>query len=227
MKTKFDLTTIYNKKRPLSWSAIASFEWNPSQWYSKYVLKELLIITPELEFGSMIDKRIQENPKFLPKLVRYPILQHEMRGTFDGIPLLGFADTFRDPWIDSRGKLREKKRPDYVPAFPAIRDYKTGRNEWTQKRADETGQITMYLLMLYLRDKIRPEDVECYIDWLPTHYVDKKIEFIKEGEIHTFKTKRTMQQVLEFGQRIKRTWAEMEAYADREQHMETSDINDW
>lgn len=222
MKKTFDLTTIYHPGRPLSWSAIASFQWNPSQWYAKYVAKELPEVTPELEFGSMVDKKIQDNPKFLPKLVRYPVLQHEMRGTFDGIPLLGFADAYRPPSVHKVTKAK------VMSTFKcALRDYKTGRKDWTQKRADETGQITMYLLMLWLRDKIKPEDVECYIDWLPTHIKDGKITFIKEGDIHTFKTKRTMADVLKFGNHIKKTWVEMEEYATRRQGSVSNSLDDW
>lgn len=222
MKKKFKLTSVYHLKRPLSYSAISSFKWNPSQWHSKYVLKEIPEITPELEFGSMIDKRIQDDPQFLPQLIRYPILQHEMRCMFGDIPLLGFADTFvpaNSRHISLKGDVFYKN--------PAIRDYKTGRQPWTQKRADETGQLTMYLLMLWLQHKIRPEDVECYIDWLPTHYVDNKIAFIEPVEIHTFKTKRTMSQVLMFAQDIKDVWAEMEEFAQRQEELEVDTLEDW
>lgn len=221
----FDLKTIYHKDRPLSWSAISSFEWNKGQWYRKYVLKEIPEETPELLFGKMVDKKIQDDPKYLPKLVRYPVLQHEMRCSFNGIPLVGYADAFRPvaPIITPISKNHIEQVFN-----PALRDYKTGRKPWDQKRADETGQITMYLMMLYLQHKIKPEDVEAYIDWLPTHYEDGKIAFIKEGDIHTFKTRRTMQQCLAFGQRIKDTWAEMEAYcaqqAELEEGMEASEF---
>lgn len=215
MKT-FDLTTIYHEERPLSWSAISSFEWNPTQWYKKYVLKELPIDTPELRFGSMIDKKVQDDPTFLPELVRYPVLQHEMRTIFDGIPLLGFADTYRP-------RVRPAKGRESLTA--ALRDYKTGRKPWDQKRANETGQLTMYLLMLWQQHKIRPEDVECYIDWLPTHIKDGEIAFIEPVKIHTFKTKRTMHELLTFGQRIKDTYAAMEEYAGRQADMVTSDMD--
>ncbi len=208
MKT-FDLTTVYNLDRPLSWSAISSFKWNKQQWYRKYVLKEIPEITPELEFGKAVDLKIQEDPTYLPAIVRYPVMQHEMRTVYDGIPLLGFSDTFRP--ADSKQELR-----GFAVTPPAVRDYKTGKKPWTQARADETGQLTMYLGMLYLMDGMRPEDVECYIDWMPTHIVEGKIAFIKEGDVHTFKTKRSMKQVLEFFQLIKDTWAEMEEYATRE-----------
>lgn len=197
---KFDLTTIYNKDRPLSHSALSSFDWNPHQWYRKYVLKELPEITPELAFGSMIDKRIQSDLTFLPELERYPILQHEMRAVFNKIPLIGFADGF------DRERL-------------LLKDDKTGRKKWDQKRADDTKQLTMYAFLLYLTEKIKPEKMTFQIDWLPTHYEGNNIVFIEPMQIHTFKTKRNMKQVLEFGQYIKDTWAAMEEYCTRQQQV--------
>lgn len=195
----FDLRTVYNKDRPLSWSGISSFQWNPQQWYSKYVLKILPEVTPELEFGSFVDKKIQKDPKYLPHVVRYPVMQHEMRVMWDGIPLLGFSDAFD-------------------PDAYELRDYKTGRKPWDQRRADETGQLTMYLFMLYLMDNSnKPEDFKLFIDWLPTHIQDGKICFVepdhKKLKPTTFRTKRTMREVLLFGSLIKETWVAMELYA--------------
>lgn len=230
---KFDLTTVYNKDRPLSWSGMSAFEWRPSDWYLKYVVhgkctrddidkgtEAFCVVTmmidpncpvvkktPELEFGSFVDKKIQYDSTFLPQLVRLPVLQHEMTGTFDGIPLLGYSDAFEELWQKYQ-----------------LRDYKTGRKPWDQKRADETGQLTMYAFMLYLKHKLKPEWGDFYIDWMPTHYKDGKIEFIKEGEIITFKTKRTMTQVLEFGTRIRKTWEAMEEYATNQMDMDESDF---
>lgn len=206
---KFDLTTVYHDGRPLSWSAISAFEWNPTQWYKKYVLKELPIETPELKFGKYIDERVQKERKFMPKLVRYPIMQHEMRTIWKGIPLVGYSDQYRPANKAHRA------------AFPnlAIRDLKTGKQSkpWTQQRADETGQLTMYLFMLYLMDRdIDVANAELYIDWLPTHIKDGEIVLVEPVQIHTFKTKRSMTQVLQFGQRILDTWAAMEEYASRQ-----------
>lgn len=204
---KFDLKTVFNESRPLSWSAISSFEWNPQQWYEKYVLKQYPEPTAELLFGGMVDKKIQSDPTFLPLLTRYPVEQFEMRATFNGIPLIGFSDAYQP-------RVRPAKGRDSVCA--AIRDYKTGRKAWDKKRADETGQLTLYAFFLYLMEKIKPEDVELYIDWLPTHIKDGKICFIEDDHTklvpQTFKTKRTMSQVLKFGQRINDTWIKMEEY---------------
>lgn len=211
MKT-FDLTTVYNKDRPLSWSGISSFEWNPKQWHDKYVLKIKQEDTPELIFGSWVDKRIQSDKKFLPHLERFPIMQHKMFMDFDGIPMIGYADHF------DRTGLR-------------LKDDKTGRKKWDQKRADETGQLTLYAFFLWKMEKIRPENMKFSIDWLPTHYEDNKIAFIESDHKKlvptTIHTKRTMKDILEFGTRIKDTWKKMEAYATRYQNGVTSNMGEW
>lgn len=212
---KFDLTTVYNIDRPMSWSAISLFEWNPWQWYKKYVLGEMQIETPEMRFGKMIDEKVQKDKKFLPKLVRLPIQQHKMTTVWNGIPLVGFSDQYRPPFKDLfHGKVVESKNPILM-----LRDLKTGKlsKPWMQKRADETGQLTMYLFMLYLMDKsIRVADAELFIDWLPTHIKDGQIALVTPVKIHTFQTKRSMTEILKFGQRIQNTWAAMEEYATKQ-----------
>lgn len=191
------------KDRPMSWSSISSFEWNKDQWYRRYILKELSEITPELKFGSFVDKKIESDPNYLPAIIRYPVMQYKMISEWGDIPLVGIADTYRP-------------RPNrLVKVTPAIRDYKTGRKPWDRTRANETGQLTMYCLLLWQLHRIRPEEVELWIDWMPTHYVDREIQFIKEGEVRSFKTSRTMGDVLEFGQRIEDTYRSMIEYVAR------------
>lgn len=246
---KFDLKQVYNEDRPLSWSGISAFEWNPHQWYHKYVVHgkctyakdgkgvDFCVVvgfadpncpvvkkTPELIFGSFVDLKIQEDPKYLPEIVRYSVMQHEMRCTYNNIPLLGFADTFEPPVTgDDNFSMQELVNNGEA----AIRDYKTGRKPWDQKRADETGQLTMYLGMEYLINKIRPEDFECFIDWLPTHIQDGQVVFVEPFSVKTFKTKRTMHQVLTFFQRIEDTWRAMQSYAEQQEELSVTDIKDW
>lgn len=192
---KFDILQFYKERGGLSWSAISSFEYDPEQWYQSYILN-IRQESRELSFGSYVDKKLQEDPAFLPQVERYPVMQHEMRIVFDGVPLVGFADGW-DPL-----KLR-------------LKDDKTGKKAWTQKRADETGQLTMYALMLYLIDKVKPADLELFISWLPTEEKgDFYIGFRDTPVVpKVFKTKRTMLQLLQFGQRIKTTLAAMQSYA--------------
>lgn len=183
------------QKRPLSWSALASFEWNPEDWYRSYVLGEKQF-SREMEFGSYVDKRIQTDSKFLPDLPRYALMQHKMKTSFGKIPLVGIPDGL-----------------DFDVLHLA--DFKTGKKAWDQKRADETGQLTFYLLLLWLTNNVKPEQFKCYIHWLPTkENGDFSITLIEPVKIHTFETKRTMRDLLDFGKRINSTVKLMNAYAN-------------
>lgn len=220
----------FSRSRPLSWSSMSLFDeqpyCDPEKWYQKYVihqdctrskladdgitmLQAFCAITGiaddsacpqnessrEMEFGSLIDKRLQVDPKFLPHVPRYQHMQYPLKGAFNSIPLIGFPDGLE---ID----------PSYVLA-----DYKTGKAPWTQKKADTTGQLTMYLLLLFIIKGIRPEEFECRIHWLPTQdNSDFSIGLIDDTDMKTFYTNRTMSGILEFGVRIKRVYAEMEEY---------------
>ena len=181
------------KNRPLSWSALSSFQYSPEQWYSRYILGEKQEDTPEMVFGKTVGERLASDPAYLPQVPRLSVFEHPMRCKFGKIPLVGYADTY-----EPKSKLYE---------------YKTGKKEWDQKRADEHGQIDMYLLMHYLIEKVRPEDVEVKLMWLPTQQNgDFSISFIDENDVKIFSTRRTLLQVLEFGQKISKTVKAMDEY---------------
>jgi hypothetical protein len=94
-----------------------------------------------------------------------------------------------------------------------LEEVKTGKREWNQKRVEDHQQIDMYLLMNYITNKIKPEDVGCRLHWLPTEqHGDFSISFIEPVRVHTFPTKRTMRQVLAFGMKINKIYKEMEQF---------------
>ena len=188
--------------RPLSWSAISSFIYDPEQWYKKYVLGEPQHTSAEMEFGSLIGKKLETDPTFLPMIERHNVMEHALEATFNGIPLVGYADSFCT--------LSNKK----------LGEYKTGVKKWDQKRVDEHGQLTMYCLMHYLNTKVRPEEMDIKLTWMPTKRVEGgdfnvNISFVEliEENIKVFKTKRTMNDILQFGVMIKKVYGEMQAYA--------------
>lgn len=208
---------FYKERGGLSWSAISSFEWDKEQWYQSYI-KGIRQESRELTFGNYVDKELQNNPLFLPEVERYPVMQHEMRITFDGVPLVGFADGYAPPAqaADIYLENGELKTKNIEIQRGLLADYKTGKKPWTQKRADETGQLTMYALMIYLIDKVKPGDMTFRIVWLPTQEQgDFSIGFREwPPKVKVFDTKRSMQDILLFGQRIKSTLAEMQKYVE-------------
>lgn len=198
----------FDHDRPLSWSAISSFEYDKEQWYRKYVLKMKERPNAEMLFGKKVGERLAKEPDFLPCVPRLPVFEHKFETFLDDIPLIGYADSF-----DALSGTR-------------LKEYKTGVKAWDQKRADAHGQVDMYLLMHLILEKIRPEDVETDVIWLPTQKkecengdfskFDYGIEFVPdiESRIMIFRTKRTMVDILKFGERIRKTHVAMEKYCE-------------
>ena len=202
--TKQDALDKFHK-RDFSWSQMSSFAYNPEQWYKSYILGEYQD-SEELRFGKMIDLKIQEDPTFMPSLPRYEKMQHKMKVVFNKIPLVGVPDGI-----------------NFTTTPKILSDYKTGRNPWTQKKAKETGQLKFYLLLIYITEKIKPEEFDCYIHWLPTKLeengnFERKISLISDTEFQTFKVNHTMRDILTFGTEIIKTYIAMEKYIAQHSH---------
>lgn len=190
------------KERDVSWSQISSFEYSPEQWFKKYIMGDEQSTSAEMTFGSMIGKKLETDPTFLPQIERHSKMEHEFKCKFGKLKLVGYADSFCT--------ITGKK----------LNEFKTGVKEWDQKRVDFHGQLTMYCLMHYIMTKIKPEELDITLWWMPTKKTESGdfnhvIEFVEpiEKNIKMFKTKRTMADILNFGARINRVYKEMELYA--------------
>lgn len=187
------------KKRPLSWSAISSFEWDKEQWYKRYVLGEKDPESREMLFGKALATSIEKGQPLAPVTI-IGKAEHPFKVTFNGIPLIGFADNF---CLNTYRKLGE---------------YKSGKKAWDQKRVDEHGQLTMYMLMNYITNKVQPEEVDCFLEWVPTEETeDFDIKFVEPITVHHFNTKRTMRDIIMFGDRINKTVNAMQEYVKAHQ----------
>ncbi len=206
---KFSIYDIYTKDRPLSWTAISSFEYDPEQWLAKYVLKAEPTTSPEMIFGSETGRQLAESPSFLPEVPRLPIFEYELRAKFGKVWLIGFIDSYGPP-----KDVPKFGAPGTVRTFAELYEYKTGKKAWTQQRADEHGQIDMYLLMLNIMHKLKPEEVSCTVFWLPTQENgDFTISFVPGRGVQSFRTQRSMRDILLFGARINKTLTLMQKYA--------------
>ena len=189
------------KKRPLSWSAYSSFKYSKEQWYERYILNKKSLETPEMKFGKLVGERLATDLTYLPGVPRLDTFEHPFNVMFGKIKMTGYADSFCK---------QTKKR---------LKEYKTGVKEWDAKRVNEHGQIDMYMLMHFITDKIKPEEMDCELVWIPTQRIvagDFKvtIDLVDDIEknISIFKTKRTMAQLLKFGATIKDAVNEMEQF---------------
>ena len=185
----------FNEKRPLSWSAISQFRYDKESWYQKYILGGEQEVTIEMDFGKNIGERIASDPTFLPQIVRHNKMEHEFKCKLGDIHLLGFADSFCDI------------------TFKHLAEYKTSRKKWDQKRVDGHQQLDMYLLMNYLMNKVKPEEVNVTLWVIPTEFQKEELIYL-EKEIKKYQTKRTMVDILKFAEEIKRVYKQMGEYID-------------
>lgn len=196
----------YFKTRPLSWSAISSWEYNPAEWYSKYILNKKEKPNPEMIFGKKFADSCEARKPLAPVTLLNK-MEQPFNFVFNGVPMVGYADTFDDLNKNHTG------------------EYKTGVKPWDQKRVDDHGQITMYAMGNFVTNKIKPETCRFFLEWIPTKKVprengdysgfDYDIVFAdKPPKVHNFTTVRTMSDIVAFGVRINKTVEAMQAYVD-------------
>ena len=197
---KFEERLKIWKARKFSWSQISSFEYSPEQWFLRYFMGEQGDETEEMRFGKMIGERLASDPKFLPQVPRLSKFEQPFNIVFKDIPLVGYADSFCDK------------------TYKILYEYKTGVKKWDQKRVDEHGQIDLYLLMNFVTNKIRPEEMQVKLVWLPTERKESgdfkvHIKLVEPIVPQIFNTKRTMADILKIGAKVIKVRKEMEKYA--------------
>lgn len=166
-------------KRPLSWSSINSFKYNPDEWYEKYINGKRGRDTGPLVFGKNVGERLASEQDFLPEVPRLKEYEHELSVKIGKIQCIGFLDNFD---LDNR----------------AFSEFKTGK-KWTQDKANKHGQIDMYAAMIYLKYNIKPEDLKISLIWLPTEeQQDFRTDFIKGMKPVIFEIRKTMRDILSF-----------------------------
>lgn len=187
--------------RPYSWSQHSSFDYNPEEWFKRYILGEEMAETPQLKFGKLFAEAVEWGKPMAPLTV-YRLTEHYVEAPLSDFKVNGY--------LDSYDRLKHDR--------PHLAEYKTGAKAWTQKRVNEHGQLTYYAMLLWLRDKIKPEDIDMILQWVPTSLqkdYSYGIALDAEGKahVHTFETSRTMADVLKLVGQIEDRRRKMYEYA--------------
>jgi len=179
-------------KRPLSWSSINSFRYDPEEWYEKYINGKRGRDTGPLVFGKNVGERLASEQDFLPEVPRLKEYEHELHVKIGKIDCIGFLDNFD---LDNR----------------AFSEFKTGR-KWTQDKANKHGQLTMYATMIYLQYGIKPEDLTIKLIWMPTEQRLLKTDFVRDMKPVTYEIKKTTRDILAFMAEVQVIHKEMYDY---------------
>ena len=184
-------------------------ERSEERWIEQYLHGKRSPRSREMDFGSKMADALESGNMsgdigldiVMEKLPKYEIMDQEIgvdlmrgRGT-NPIPLLAKPDT---------------RNAD----FSAFREYKTGRNPWTQGKVDVWGQITFYAVVGYIvRGSKLVDDI--HLDWVPTELGPGGLVRVT-GELKSFKTTRTMADILRMMLRMRRAWGRIETLTERE-----------
>jgi len=172
----------------LSWSHLVMIEKDPEEWYDVYVLGHKRKPTEAMKFGTKVHKQIAER-KFRGKLkeVYYgnnPETQLTCKIFYTKTKSFNIFGT-----PDDHGTL-------------SLYEYKTGTKLWTQKQADNHGQLFTYALLLRESKKIYI-DVAYLISLETKHLtVNDKTKIVLTGNRRTLKVEITHQDLLKIQARF-------------------------
>ena len=189
----------------LSWSQLQIWEKDPNLYYQIYIEGLDQFRTKYLELGKRLATALENgfdeegDPMFEMMCVfmpGYPKREFKIDAVLEGIPIKGVLDGFNEKTL-------------------TIGEYKSGKR-WTQSMVDKSGQLTMYALLVWLKYGVLPKDIRLH--WARTDE-DMEGNLKLTGDIRTFKTNRTMRDIIVFSKRIRNAYegiCEMfEFYADK------------
>lgn len=192
----------------LSFTQKQLWEKDPKKYIERYLYDAAQFTTREMAFGKRLavaveeekddeDQLLNEMIAKLPKLDQAEVeVRADMKIGKEIVPLYGKLDHARKD-------------------LTAFREYKTGKTKWTQRKVDEDKQITFYCTMIFILTGKIPNDI--MLAWVPTiDDPDAPGGISCTGEVHTFRTSRSISQVITEMASIKKVWAEIQAMCEEE-----------
>lgn len=186
------------KTRPLSHSQLSSWEYNKDAWYRSYILGKRDPANAAMLFGSVVGDSIGTPQSLVPDLVPPGVKEYALEANLGDIRIVGYAD-------------------HYCPDTLVLHENKTSDKEdrWTQKKTDQHPQLTMYALMLFLRDKVKPEDVEMWLNFIPVEIGGLTLDQYRmptPPRYTSFKTRRTTHDIMAYSSYVVQTVKDMDEY---------------
>lgn len=190
----------------ISFSQMTLFEMNPQKYVEQYIYGKKQRTTRNMAYGSLMADGLENDES-----TGDPVLDMMMAK----IPKFEIRDkAFEVDLKDGKKKITLLCKPDTMKEdMTAFKEYKTSVRAWSQKMADESGQITFYATGMWLKIGKIPQDIEL-VDVVVQYNEDGSLT--PTGEMLRFKTKRTMVDIIKMTGRIKRAWAGINKLCDSE-----------
>lgn len=202
MKNKFtdrDLTKIL-RFPTVSWSSMDSFmSYDKDEWYDKYVLGKETEPNPHIIAGRIIGERLSVDHAYLPEVPRPEIYEAELSAKIGAINIVGH--------LDGLSMKRYKKLLEYKTSLSG--------KKWTAASVAKWGQIDFYCLLIWENYRIKPEDLHITLTYIPVKQLGSFDIVRSDDPVMTYKTTRTLGQVLVFGAKIKKVHEEMVKFVEQ------------
>jgi len=116
-------------KERLSWSAVSLWKSNKDAFRSKYYEGIEQPTSEEMIFGKKIARYLEKNDPSLAHVPRYSVPEFRIEVEIQGVPMLGFLDSFD-------------------PVQAKFKEMKTGRVHWDRVRVAKHGQLPLYMSLI-------------------------------------------------------------------------------
>lgn len=202
----------------LSWSQLSLFERSPARYKEVYLYGAKTPDNAGMAFGRqmaegleneeatgdpILDLLMAQLPKF--EIMDKPITA-ELKNGKKIIPLLAKPDSMK---ADMTGFL----------------EYKTGQQKWSKTKVDQSGQITFYATVMYLKTGKIPHDIEL-VQVMTAKGTNEPldaefgayegVEIRATGEIRRIKTSRSIGQILNMMIKMKKAWQSINELCENE-----------
>lgn len=202
----------------LSYSQMTTIHKSPKAYADTYIYGLKQRISRNMQYGSMMAEGLESEEAtgdpmldmMMAKIPKFEIMDKPVVDTKHGIEIENPHDgkTYKIPILKGQTQnIPLLAVPDTAKAdYSAFKEYKTSVRKWTQKMADESGQITFYATAIWIVTGKIPEDIEL-VNVCVEYDQDGRLQ--PTGEILRFKTKRTMVDIIKMTGQIRRTWEEI------------------
>lgn len=182
------------------------FEMSPEKYAQCYIYDQKMRPTKNMDYGTLMANGLE-----LDEATGDPLLDLMM----SQIPKFELMDKpINTELKDGKEVIHILAKPDTCKKdFTAFKEYKTSTRKWTQKMADDSGQISFYATAIWLKTGRIPQDIELVN--VPVEY-DPKGALTPTGELIRLPTKRSMVDIIKMTTRMRNAWHGIKSLSEKE-----------
>ena len=198
----------------ISWSQYDLFQKSPREYWKKYALNEdrskNKFFDKGKEFADAMDSEEESENELLNALTQV-------------VPKLDIQEYKITTYLSNDEKIfsiLDSCSKDEKTFY----EYKTGKEPWTQIRAEKHEQLLFYALSLYIKND-RKFVPSCKLIWIETEEVDKKLVYT--GLVEEFEVKFTASKLDKFELKLIKTISDIEDFIYEEHELDEELVSEY